>query len=340
MRQSKCVSTLSAEVSFESLPDIWDSKRKELIRISRETSWKNFGKRIFFYAPSFVPYKSMGFTSKATLFPSISITGRSCALRCEHCSGKLLNTMMTARTPSELIALCERLKKRGCVGCLISGGCLPDGRVPLENFIEAIHHVKHILGLKVTVHTGLLNRATALKLAKTRIDAALIDIIGSDETIRQVYHLGSRVEDYEGALGLLENVGIPTVPHILVGLHYGMLKGEFNALEFISRHNPRALVLIVLTPIKGTGMSNVTPPSPEKVAEVMVNARIKMPHIPIVLGCVRPKGRHRVETDTLAVEAGVNAIAFPTREAIELAESMGLKVHFSPLCCSQIYEEL
>ena len=325
---------------FEILPRVWSERKEELLKLSRELSWKNFGKRIFFYAPSFIPYKSKSFTSKTTLFPSISITGRSCALKCEHCGGKLLNTMIPARTPKELLAICEQLKRKGSVGCLISGGCLPDGRVPLEKFIEAIHYIKEKLGLKVTVHTGLLDRSTARKLAETGIDAALIDIIGSNETIREVYHLKGRVEDYERALEFLEEAGIPTVPHVLIGLHYGKLKGEFKALEFISRHNPRALVLIVLTPIRGTGMSDATPPSPEKVAEVIVGARIKMPFTPIVLGCVRPKGSHRIETDKLAIRAGVNAMAFPTKEAIELAEAMKLKTFFSPLCCSQIYEEL
>jgi len=78
-------------------------------------------------------------------------------------------------------------------------------------------------------------------------------------------------------------------------------------------------------------MSDATPPSPEKVAEVIVGARIKMPFTPIVLGCVRPKGSHRIETDKLAIRAGVNAMAFPTKEAIELAEAMKLKTFFSPL---------
>jgi len=331
---------LSHEVSFEDLPRIWNDRKEDLLRFSRELTWRVFGKHIFFYAPSFIPYKTEGFGSKANLFPSISVTGRSCALKCDHCGGKLLNTMISARTPAELVTLCEQMKKQGSIGCLISGGCLPDGRVPLEKFADAIYYIKQNLGLKVTVHTGLLSRETALKLAKAGVDAALIDIIGSNETIKEVYHLNSTVEDYEKSLEFLEGTGIPTVPHVLVGLHRGELRGEFNALQLVSRHNPRALVLIVLTPIKGTVMSDATPPPPEKIAEVIVSARIKMPNVPIVLGCVRPKGKHRTETDELAVEAGVNAIAFPTRKAIELANSIGLHVHFSPLCCSQIYEEI
>jgi uncharacterized radical SAM superfamily protein len=40
------------------------------------------------------------------------------------------------------------------------------------------------------------------------------------------------------------------------------------------------------------------------------------------------------------VRAGVDAIAFPVEEAIRLAESINLEKSFSPLCCSQIFEDI
>jgi hypothetical protein len=87
-------------------------------------------------------------------------------------------------------------------------------------------------------------------------------------------------------------------------------------------------------------METENPPSPEDIATVLANARLLLPKTPIVLGCMRPTGKHRVKTDTLAIKAGVNAIAFPEEEAIKLAESMGLKMAFSHKCCSQIYEDI
>ncbi len=72
----------------------------------------------------------------------------------------------------------------------------------------------------------------------------------------------------------------------------------------------------------------------------LATARLMMPRTPIVLGCMRPKGEHKVRTDTLAVKAGVNAIAFPAEEAVQLAESLGLEVTFSSLCCSQIFGDI
>lgn len=312
---------------------------EKMLDVSRELSWKHFGKEIRFYAPGFVPYKFSKFSSSLTVFPSISVTGAFCALNCKHCKGRILKTMIPALKPADLIDTCKSLHEKGCIGVLISGGCLPDGSVPLEGFIEAITWIKRNLGLTVVVHTGLIDSKTAQKLREADVDAALIDVIGSDETIREVYRLNARVKDYDESLKALHEADVPVVPHVLVGLHYGKLKGELRSVRMISKHNPSAVVIIALTPIKGTPMENVEPPTPEDVVKVLTAARLTMPTTPLALGCVRPKGKHRTKTDTLAVKAGVNAIAFPTEGAVRLAESMGLTATFSPLCCSQIFED-
>ncbi len=248
--------------------------------------------------------------------------------------------MIPATTPKDLIDLCTELRRKGAVGCLISGGCLPDGSVPLDRFVDAITEVKHDTGLTIVVHTGIIDPSMAEELREAGVDAALIDIIGSDETIREIYQLDVKVEDYDRSLKALRESGIPFVPHILVGLHYGELKGEFQALKMISKYSPSAVIIIALTPIHGTPMENVDPPTPEDIVRVLTTARLMMPHTPIVLGCMRPKGEHKVKTDTLAVKSGVNAIAFPAEEAVQLAEALGLKVTFSSLCCSQIFMDV
>jgi len=61
------------------------------------------------------------------------------------------------------------------------------------------------------------------------------------------------------------------------------------------------------------------------------------PRTPLVLGCVRPKGKHRAQTDILALKAGVDGIAFPSEEAVEYAEQQGYTMSFSSHCCAQIY---
>ncbi|TET19476.1 radical SAM protein [Candidatus Bathyarchaeota archaeon] len=317
-----------------------DEELKKSLSTARSIGWKNFGKKIRFYAPSFTHYKTSHFHSAPDAFPTVSITGSSCALKCKHCGGKVLNTMIPAPTPEELINVCVSLKEKGALGCLISGGCLPDGSIPFNKFIDAIAKIKQDTGLTVVVHTGVIDLSTATRLRKAGVDAALIDVIGSDETIREIYQLNVNVDDYRSSLEALRKAGIPIVPHVLVGLHYGKIKGEFQVLKIISECAPSAVIIIALMPIHGTPMENVNPPAPEDIAKVLVTARLMMPKIPVVLGCMRPKGEHRIRTDTLAVEAGVNAIAFPTEEAIHLAESMGLEITFSSLCCSQVFDDI
>ena len=130
------------------------------------------------------------------------------------------------------------------------------------------------------------------------------------------------------------------MPHVLVGLHYGRLKGELHALKMIANYEPLAVVVIAFMPIRGTVMEKVAPPAPSVIAKVIVAARLMMPSVPLALGCMRPKGAHRAETDVLAIKAGINAIAFPSKKAIKLAESLGYEVSFSSLCCSQVFEDL
>ncbi len=247
--------------------------------------------------------------------------------------------MIPVLTPEKLIEVCMKIEKHKGLGCLISGGCLPNGSVPLKNFSETIREIKSKTKLKIVVHTGLINEETAFSLKKANVDAALIDVIGSDETIKAIYHLNAKTEDFEKSLNALKKAGIPLVPHVLVGLHHGEIKGEYNALNMISRYNPSALILIIFFPIKGTKMEKDNPPNIFEAAKVMVYARKIFPNTPIALGCARPTGVYRVKLDLIAVKTGVNAIAFPSKEAIELAKSFNLETSYSSVCCSQIYEE-
>lgn len=338
MQERNCAKGL--DINYEDLLNADEEAFNQALPMAQKASWSNFGKKIRFYAPSFVYYKTQYYCSSSNAFPSISVTGSSCALKCKHCGGIVLNTMYPATTPQRLVTLCRELKEKGAVGCLISGGCSPDGSVPLDRFIDAVAEIKKELGLTIVVHTGVISRETADQLKKAGVDAALIDIIGSDETLREIYHLNARVADYEESLANLASVGIPFVPHVLVGLHYGKLRGELQALRMISRYTPSAVIVISFMPIYGTVMESVTPPKPLDIGKVILTARLMMPKVPLVLGCMRPKGRHKNETDKLAVKAGVNAIAFPAEDAVKLATQMGYQISFSSVCCSQIYADI
>lgn len=327
-------------IDYEELLRAGDEALERALSLGQKVFRENFEGKIHFYAPSFVYYRGERFSSSSLAFPSISVTGSSCVLRCKHCDGRVLRTMYSATTPERLFELCADFKRLGALGCLISGGCLPDGSVPLRRFVDVIARIKRELGLVLAVHTGLVDASLARRLKEAGVDCAMLDVIGSDETIRDIYRLGVSVGDFESSLRFLHEAGVPVVPHVLVGLYYGELRGELRALRIISKYLPSAVVIIAFTPIRGTAMEDVSPPRPEEVAGVLAAARLMFPKVPVALGCMRPKGEHRVKTDVLAVRAGVNAIAFPAEEAVHLAESLGYEVVFSSLCCSQIYVDV
>lgn len=312
---------------------------KGLWKEARKTSWKYFGRSIAFYAPSFIPYDNKFYRAPTTCFPSISITGATCALQCKHCNGRVLDTMISAPSPQKLYSVCRNIKMQGGTGCLISGGCVSDGSVPLYRYFKTLQRIKQELELTIIVHTGIIDTASAAQLSEAGVDAALIDIIGAQETIEEIYNLDVTLEDYRESLKALNSVKLPFIPHVIVGLHYGQLLGELNALRMIAEYEPSGVVVIALIPLPQTPLEKVTPPRPKDIGWVIAKARLMMPRTPLALGCMRPKGLHRVETDVLAIHAGINAIAYPVQEAVEQAQVYGLDIHFSPQCCSQIYED-
>jgi uncharacterized radical SAM superfamily protein len=318
--------------------EIWQMSKEKFISLLESRAFSNKARRIHFFAPSFVHYQNKFFRSSPSSFPSISLTGSSCALNCKHCGMKVLNTMTPALSPTELFELCKKMKTDGAQGCLISGGCGSDGAVPLSNFLSTFRRIKNELGLTVAVHTGLVDFSVTNQLKNAGVDSVLIDVIGSNETINEICNLDVAVSDYEKSLKALHDSQIPFIPHILVGLHFGRLKGEFDALKLVAKHSPSAVIIIGFMPIRGTAMEKVQPPEPVDVIRVLVCAQLLMPNIPVVLGCMRPKGEHRKQTDVLAVKAGADAIAFPVEEAIQTAKSMNFEIGFSHVCCSQIYE--
>jgi uncharacterized radical SAM superfamily protein len=200
--------------------------------------------------------------------------------------------------------------------------------------------MKKELGLTVIVHTGIIGSEAAKALKDAGIDAALIDVVGSDATLKQVFNLDATVNYYEDSLRALQLAGLNFVPHVIVGLQGGTLEGELQALKMIRKYKPSALVVIAFMPIRGTEMQAVEPPSPIAIARVVAAARLLFPATPLALGCMRPKGKHRAETDVLALKAGVDAIAFPNDEAVRYAKNHGFDVAFSSYCCSQIYVDM
>src|SRR5665647_1391140 len=202
---------------------LWSLNEAELRTLLDSEILKPRQNTIRFYAPSFTYYKTKHYCSSTNAFPTISITGNTCALNCKHCGGKVLETMHSAMTPEGLFELGLKLKKTSAKGCLVSGGCLPDGSVPLDDFVPILERFKRELGLTVFVHTGIIKQETAVALKKACVDAALIDVIGSAETVGKIYNLKVTIKDYANSLKVLQEAKLNIVPHVIVGLNLSLI---------------------------------------------------------------------------------------------------------------------
>ncbi len=265
-------------------------------------------------------------------FTPVSLTGTDCSLRCKHCNSHYLNHMLDG-SPGKLYSHAANLANIGAKGILLSGGSSPDGSVPTYEQADVIQKIKCDLNLKISAHTGIVNRMQAQALSQY-LDMALVDVIGDDETIHDILGLDACAMDYENSLKELSAAGIPLAPHVIVGLHYGELRGEFRALEMVKKFNPEVVVIVVFIPTKGTSMERTAPPKLEDVAKVIIKAR-EMFDVPLSLSCVRPGGRYRSMLDGYAILSGIDRIAVPSKSAYSTAKELGLNiVEISKMCCS------
>ena len=298
------------------------------------------GHSISFFAPTIKHYETEDFQQGCgrCYFMPVSITGAECELNCDHCGRKILMTMRAATTPDTLFDYARQIAVRGAKGMLISGGSDKNGVVPIKPFLSTIARIKQEFGFKIVAHLGILDEESVQEIKDIGgIDAALMDIVGSNETLQQVYHLkGVTCADFENSIRLLCKYGIRTIPHVVIGLHYGKIQGEYRSLETIARYPVSAVVLVGLTPQAGTKMDRITPASPCEMGEVFKQARHLFPTTPVLLGCMRPMGEHKFQTDTFALKAGLDGIAYPAEGIVAMARQMGLEPQFSQMCCSLI----
>jgi len=154
-----------------------------------------------------------------------------------------------------------------------------------------------------------------------------------------VYKLPHKsTKDYEESLRLLKEVGHNIVPHVIIGLYYGQIRGEYNAIDMIAQFDPSALVMVVVMPYYGKARFQLLPPpKPEDSARVILHARKSLPKRPVVIGCARPAGPERIRFDLYSLYAGVNGITFPAEGIFTHAKSLGLNPIISPNCCSTVF---
>ena len=298
------------------------SELAELFSQAQHITERVFNRQITIYNPG-------------SQFPAISITGKHCQLNCKHCEGYFLHQMTPLIRPDDLLTFCRELAQKNGVGCLISGGCDSEGTVPLTPFLSTFKKIKQTTKLFLNVHTGFLDYSDAKLLAETGIDCTSVDIVGDISTLHEIYGLSQRsIDDYITTLKVLKQNQIPVTPHICVGLHQGHLKGELAALELIkSVLQPRVLVIIALMPTQGTSMATSPAANPLDVAKVCALTRLLFPRSEIALGCMRPRGSIRRETEQLAIRAGITRLVQPSKMTIQYLRKNDYKIQTKNACC-------
>jgi uncharacterized radical SAM superfamily protein len=295
----------------------------------------NFPDVMDFYAPGLKRWQTPEWVpGNPRRFLPVSVTGSACALSCDHCQAKVLDGMISVRAGEDLFTLAQRLRAQGSEGLLVSGGSTRTGAVPLLPHLRHIPRIREELGMKVIVHSGVVSPALAAGLASAGVDGVMLDIIGADETLHEVYHLDLTVADMDRSLRLLTSHGLRVIPHIVLGLHYGRFLGEQRALEMVASYPVSTLILVVLVPLVGTPMAHLPPPPVDQVTGFFGTARLAAPATTINLGCARPLGKAKSELDQAAIDLGLNGIAYPADGAIAYARSRGLQPRLYEYCCS------
>ena len=250
-------------------------------------------------------------------FPSVSMSGNTCALQCQHCNHTYLQDMQNVNNPKKLLETCYKFFENNAVGFLLSGGCDKNGEMlNLRQLLPTVKQIKKETDLIVKLHSGLVNQSLAEEIVSAGVDIASVEVVGSNETIHQLFGYHATTESYRRTLESLESAGISYIaPHICIGLHYGTLNGEVQSLEMIQQScTPSSLVMIVFRPTKATLLEHCQTPSPSDVSTVITTAKTMFPNQDIALGCLRPRTRYREDIEFAALKAGATRMEIPSKK--------------------------
>jgi len=289
-----------------------------------------------FSTPTFKEYSSTELSGCGkNSFPAFSITAAACALNCDHCQKKILEPMIPATNPEMLEQKVRHLiETQELNGFLLSGGSNKKNEIPYSRYMPVVAKLKRDYPqMRIAVHSALLDEPRAREMESAGVDTVMMDVIGAQETINQVYNLDRSVDDFEATLAALCSTSMEVTPHIVIGLHYGQILGEANALDIVSRYPVTALVLVVIMPFYAKPGTFVTPETLE-VGKIFLEARERLPDKQVLLGCARPPGMHKRVTDAYAIMAGLDGIAFPADGAVSVAHTIGRPFEQAHSCCS------
>jgi uncharacterized radical SAM superfamily protein len=240
--------------------------------------------------------------------------------------------MEKIRNPEGLVAYCNELEKREGKGILVSGGCDKNGRLlHLHKVIGALKKIKKHSRLFIAIHPGYVDADLADNLADA-CDIAFVEIIGCEDTAQDIMGLKKMM-----GIDTLENLmhaGVPITPHLTIGLHYGTIAGEYDALETLNDFPFKKIVLNIICQTKGTAFEKTKIPPLVQIRDVMEKA---MKGREVALGCMRPRNW---SIEEMAIKIGVTHIAVPSKKTLRYAIENGYSIHELPICCGVPEEDV
>lgn len=254
---------------------------------------------------------------------SISVTGEYCELNCSHCGRKYLKHM-------ENISDTLAKGKRQYTSALISGGLNDRGYVSIEKHIRSIEILK-TWGWKINAHTGLMP-ASAMEKTASAADRISLDFIYDRETIEKVYRVDFSPSQYLKTIEEVRKFKEPDI-HLTIGLFGGEIKGEFKAIDVLSKINAKNLIFLVLTPTKGTAFEKCSPPKITDVEKTIALAREKLPSSKLSIGCMHPRGKYADDLGLICLKHKLNQIVMPGRNFEKMALQYNTNVIIKRECC-------
>jgi len=238
----------------------------------------------------------------------------------------------------DIADLPEVLEKKRPDSILLSGGCDLTGAVPLLHGLRQVAKIARKEAesgrrFSLNVHPGVASPKVAREIGELA-SVVSFDMVLDDETIKEAFHGMWTGRDYVDTFRNLRKGKATVVPHILIGLKRGELKGELDVVDFLLDEGVKRLIFIIFIPTSGTQWESASPPTVDDVAKVLAWTRAKAPELEISIGCMRPAGKYRREVDSMAVRCGVDRIVMPHPEALKTAASLGLTVVRKEECCA------
>jgi len=159
-------------------------------------------------------------------------------------------------------------------------------------------------------------------LASSKADRISFDLVLDPALIRERMHLRGAHQDHLVSFRALCRAAPGRVaPHVLLGA--GDEGCELEAVRAACRADVPCLVLLSLLGRKVGGWE-------ERLIRAVEECREQ--HRPVLLGCMRPRGRPDVEM--AALEAGAAGIANPSKGTLNAIRERGWSILESSVCCA------